>query len=171
LIAAMPNSRTIPGHLWEHAQRALVFYFAHHGAVNAEDLAQDTLAEVWRRSDYEFRKDADFLRVCYAFARLILKADWRRERQRADAEMAHCREGAPARSGLGLNQLELAAYLQQVMATGQSELSARDWDAIEGSLTDGPPGAAPGNPDQANRGRVQLHRARKKLSRLIGWKR
>ena len=95
----MPNSRTIPGHLWEHAQRALVFYFAHHGAVNAEDLAQDTLAEVWRRSDYEFRKDADFLRVCYAFARLILKADWRRERQRADAEMAHCREGAPARSG------------------------------------------------------------------------
>jgi DNA-directed RNA polymerase specialized sigma24 family protein len=164
----MPTSRSIAENAWEHARKALVFYFTHHGAINAEDLAQETLSELWRREDYEFEEEGDFLRVCYAFARLILMAEWRRERKRESAELGHCRQ-APVHSVIRLNPAEMAAFLEEVMEAGRSQLSAGDWSLIQDSVTGGP-GDEASDANQANRTRVQLHRARKKLSRLIGWK-
>jgi hypothetical protein len=166
----MPTSRSIPESSWEHARKALIFYFTHHGAANAEDLAQETLSELWRRDDYEFKKEGDFPRVCYAFARLILMADWRRERKRESAELAHCQQ-APVYSAIHLNRAELATYLEEVMEAGRAKLSARDWNVIQDSVTDDSGSEGTADANEANKARVQLHRARRRLGRLIGWKR
>lgn len=168
MIAAMPTSRSIPENSWEHARRALVFYFMHHGAANAEDLAQETLSELWRRDDYQFQEEGDFLRVCYAFARLILMTEWRRERKRESAEAAHS-ERTPVYSVIRLHPAELAAYLEEVLEAGRAQLSPRDWSVIQASVKDDSGGAAAADANEANRTRVQLHRARRKLRRLIGW--
>ena len=70
----MPTCRSLSPDAWEQARQALVFYFSRrHGLANAEDLAQETLAAFWKREDFEFEREEDFLRVCYAFARRILQ--------------------------------------------------------------------------------------------------
>jgi DNA-directed RNA polymerase specialized sigma24 family protein len=170
MSAAMPTSRSIPEDSWQQARKALVFYFTHQGAANAEDLAQETLSELWRRDDYEFREAEDFLRVCYAFARLILMAEWRRQRRRETAELAHCQQ-PPVYSVIRLNPAEMAAYLEEVLEAGRSQLSTRDWNAIQDCVTETGESEAVANANQANQARVQLHRARRRLGRLIGWKR
>ena len=78
------NCRAIPETAWEHARRMLVFYFSRrHQGMDAEDLAQETLARLWSRDDYGFDREEDFLRVCYGFARLILQKGYREARKHA----------------------------------------------------------------------------------------
>src|SRR4051812_21356813 len=64
---------------WERVRESLIFYFLRrHGFSNAEDLAQDTIAALLKRDDYEFESEADFLKVCYGFADKISRAGWRK---------------------------------------------------------------------------------------------
>src|SRR5437660_6335643 len=81
----MANSRSVPPALWAHSREALIYFFAnHHGMPEAEDLAHETLAELWRREDYIFNSAEDFMKVCYGFANnILLTAKRRRPRHAA----------------------------------------------------------------------------------------
>jgi hypothetical protein len=164
----MFTSRCIPESEWERARRLLVFYFAHRGVLNAEDLAQETLTEFWRREDYTFDRDEDFLRVCYAFASRILQASSRKERRRGTGEFDE-NQVAPKRGAGGLNSAESAVFLNEVIATGRSELGDGWKTIVESAMNGGAGTTAGGDPRESNRIRVQLHRARRKLVRLTGW--
>jgi hypothetical protein len=162
--------RSIPESEWGRVRRLLVFYFAHRGMLNAEDLAQDTLGEVWRRNDFEFHRIEDFPRICYAFASRILQAACREKQKHGAAELDESRL-APSRGAFGMNAAELAVYLNEVVSTGTSELGEY-WKVIEHSAegAEGAAGTAAG-PKESNKLRVRLHRARRKLQELTGWDR
>ena len=75
----MLTCRDIPAEDWEKARERLVFYFSRgHGADNARDLAQETLAAVLQRDDYRFETREDFLPVCLGFARRISLSGFRK---------------------------------------------------------------------------------------------
>src|ERR1051325_7270350 len=70
----MFNSRTIPTELWAQARQSLIYFFSRRlGMQNAEDLAHQTLLAIWIREDYEFSELEDFGKVCFGFAKNILK--------------------------------------------------------------------------------------------------
>jgi hypothetical protein len=166
----MPNSRSIPEYLWALARQRLVFFFAHRGMRNAEDLAHDTLAVVLRRDDYEFDKEEEFLKVCYGFANLVLKQARRQEIRCQHSELDE-REIVPQFDAASLNPAETMVLLNEVICAGTTKLSERDWRIIKSNAAPDTQAASPNlDPAAANRTRVQLHRARKRLSRLIGWK-
>ena len=166
----MPNSRSIPEALWIRARRLLVFYFAHRGMVNAEDLAQDTLTEVLRRDDFEFSRDEDFVRVCYGFATHVLLTARRKESRGSTSELDENFTGATHVSHR-MTSAETAVFLNEVMTKGESSLSAADWEAIRSAVSsDAANSTSAEDPATANRLRVRLHRARIRLSRLTGWK-
>lgn len=167
----MLTCRTIPPAQWEHARRVLVFYFSRrHLRANAEDLAQDTLAALLHRDDFEFEREEDFLRVCHAFARLVIKAGYRREFKHAATELDDHLAAAPERNAFGLSATEMAVFLQEVLKAGKSELSQRDWEIIQrNAVPEDPEKGAAVSEREANRNRVRLHRARKKLAQLTGW--
>ena len=166
----MPNSRSIPDALWAQARRRLVFYFAHRGFANAEDLAHDTLAELLRREDYQFQQDEDFLKICYGFASRVLKAASRLKGMRATEEVDESRN-ATTRNSFGLNRAEMAVFLNEVIVAAQTELSPSDWQIVQEYATgDTDERKSKMSPQAANRIRVRLHRARRKLGRITGWK-
>ncbi len=159
----MPTSRSIPSEAWVQARQALVFYFSRrHGLESAEDLAQETLAALWSRDDFEFAHEKDFLRVCYAFAQRVSKVGWRRQSRDTTVELNEEVGAKTARS----NQAEMAVYLREVLDALRSEMSSRDRQLI----VDGAAGTiGHSGPEEANRMRVGLCRARKRLAKLTGW--
>jgi DNA-directed RNA polymerase specialized sigma24 family protein len=164
----MPNCRSIAPAAWAHAREALVFYFSRrHGFSNAEDLAQETLAAIWIREDYEFSGEEEFLRICYGFANKVSLASYRMSKQRTTSELpADVPE--PTRPGLGLNARELAVLLDEVVRAASSQLPKKDWDLIRTAAISGDNAGA--SAVEGNRRRVQLFRARKKLAEITGWK-
>jgi hypothetical protein len=168
----MPNCRSISPAVWGQAHDALVFYFSRrHGFTNAEDLAQETLAAVLTREDFEFGKEEDFLKVCYGFASRISQAGYRQfQKHRADELDPDFHRSVSRR--FCLNSAEMAILLDEVLQTAESKLSAKDWALIKESIDTDP--AAVTNrhsPAEANNARVRLHRARRKLAKLTGWSR
>jgi DNA-directed RNA polymerase specialized sigma24 family protein len=163
----MPNFRSITPEAWEHARQALVFYFSRrHGFAQAEDLAQETLMAIMSREDFEFEKQEDFLRVCYGFAsRIALKG------HRTESKYANdLRTSPPAsRQGNELNKSELAILLQEVCRIGQTQLRDQEWKLIQAAATSEDRTNLSTESGDANRVRVKLHRARKKLALLTGW--
>jgi hypothetical protein len=168
----MPNCRSIPPAVWVQAHDALVFYFSRrHGITNAEDLAQETLAAVLSREDFEFAKEGDFLKVCYGFASRISQAGYRQIQKHVAAALDPDFH-KPVSRKFCLNPTEMGILLDEVLRTGESKLSEKDWALIKQSIaTDPVPVADLQNPSDANNARVRLHRARRKLARLTGWSR
>lgn len=155
---------------WEHARQALIFYFSRrHGLPDAEDLAQEALAAVWSRDDYEFEREEDFLRVCYGFARLISLEGYRRAQKHAGDELDGSAAARTHDNG-GVSQTEMRILLDQVCRVGVSKLAQKDWQLIlHAADSDRTTVADALNLGDANNVRVRLHRARKKLARLTGW--
>ena len=168
----MPNCRSIPPAVWKHATEALVFYFSRrHCRNDAEDLAQDTLAAVLTREDFEFEKEEDFLRVCYGFAARISQAGYREARKHAAGVLDPDFGRPPTRRSL-LNSAEASVLLEEVLRTAQSALSEKEWALIQrAAIADPADNPRPPSPAAANNIRVSLHRARRKLAKLTGWTR
>jgi DNA-directed RNA polymerase specialized sigma24 family protein len=166
----MPNCRSIPATAWEHARQALVFYFSRrHGIADAEDLAQEALATLWSRDDYEFEREEDFLRVCYGFARLVSMQGYRESQKHAGDELDAAAPAATHSDG-SANQTEMRILLDQVCRVGGSKLNDKDWELIQCAAdSDRTTIAHTLNLGDANNVRVRLHRARKKLAQLTGW--
>lgn len=166
----MPTCRSIPAEAWEHARQALVFYFSRrHGFSDAEDLAQEALATLWGREDYEFQKEEDFLRVCFGFARLVSLQGYRRSQKHAGDEMDGV-EPAPSQGEGSAVQTEMRILLDQVCRMGASKLNEKDWELIRHAAAGDRAAAAEAlDIGDANNLRVRLHRARKRLARLTGW--
>jgi DNA-directed RNA polymerase specialized sigma24 family protein len=161
----MPTSRTIPPETWEHARRALVFYFSRHLVQYAEDLAQETLMALWRR-DYTFGKNEEFLLVCHGFARKVLMAARRQHRELVPTELP-MELGPSGRNVFGMSGGELAVFLDQVIDAGENQLGESDWILIRREIEPGETAAHTQN--NPNLRRVQLHRARRRLARMMGW--
>lgn len=166
----MLNCRSIAPGTWEHARQALVFYFSRrHGFSRAEDLAHDTLSAILSREDYHFEKEEDFLRVCYGFAGHILQAA-RREALKHSASGQEIAKEAIESRVLGLNSAELTVYLDELLKIAKSRLRDPDWGLIQQAIVLDGEFAPASDPAIANRTRVKLHRARKKLARLVNWR-
>lgn len=167
----MPNSRGIADRTWAHARQCLIFYFSRRlGISNAEDLAHDTLAAVWSRDDYEFAHERDFLRVCYGFAANILKQGVRGPYGRFIYSHDLTARPLPAGEARGLKGAEINVFLEELRRKAETELPEGDWDLIEEAAFDDGPSSTAADPAEANRLRVRLHRARKKLARMTGWR-
>lgn len=164
----MPTSHNISPEIWAHARDVLVFYFLRRfSRSHAEDLAQETLLAMWKREDFVFEKDEEFLRVCFGFASRILLQGYRHsvkhEGSPLDPSMS-----APADATAGLRGSEVNVYLNQVLKIGQERLREQDWKILQqGADVDG---SGPAQREMSNKSRVQLHRARKKLSQMTGWR-
>src|ERR1017187_5164471 len=168
--ARFMNSRSVPPEVWEHARQALVFYFLRrHGISNAEDLAQETLTAILGRDDYEFEKEKDFLKVCYGFAGNVSQAGHRATTRHAGDELDPT-IASPGAKVRGLKDAELSVYLGEVLRVGGDLLRKQDWDLIQGAASSEGGLPPPRNPADANRDRVKLHRARRRLARLVGWR-
>jgi DNA-directed RNA polymerase specialized sigma24 family protein len=167
----MPNCRSIPSAAWEHARQALVFYFSRrHGLSDAEDLAQETLVTLWSREDYEFEKEEDFLRVCHGFARLVSHKGYREAQKHAGDEL-NPSQPATMRDAGSLIDTEMRILLDQVRRVGGSQLQEKEWQLIQqAAISDRATIASTLKMGDANNVRVHLHRARKKLARLTGWR-
>ena len=137
--------------------------------MDAEDLAQETLARLWSRDDYGFDREEDFLRVCYGFARLILQKGYREARKHA-GEALNTSLPVECHSGGGGTQAESRILLWQICSVGASQLRQQEWQLIEEAATASVNGTtSKWNLADANNARVRLHRARKKLASLTGW--
>jgi|GEM_PF-2539295 len=166
----MPNCRSIQPAAWEHARKALVFYFSRrHGIANAEDLAHETITAVLTRDDYQFASDEDFLRVCYGFASRISQSGHRRTR-RDSTESLPDDWLAPQCRHVSLNPAEMTILLGEVISAGETKLSTTDWELVRraGTIDRASLGQELKLGD-ANNVRVRLFRARKRLARLTGW--
>jgi len=165
----MLNSRSIPPEMWEQARQALVFYFQRrHGFSNAEDLAHDTLEAVWTREDFTFAEEKQFLRVCYGFASRISMEGRRRTRKHSGSELDPATPGAE-RKVAGMEQAEARVFLNDVRRTAKQRLSEEDWALVE-LLLQGEGLDKAGKFVNSSRFRVHLHRMRRKLARLTGWR-
>lgn len=167
----MPNCRSISPETWEHARECLVFYFSRrHASSNAEDLAQETLLAIWNREDYEFESEDAFLKVCYGFARLISK-EGLRESKRHDGKEADEFLAAPQHGWGSQRATESRLLLAQVWEIGRSQLEEKEWRVIQ-QVADSNLMAVTEELKlgTANNARVRLHRARKKLAKLVGFK-
>lgn len=146
-------------------------YFAHrHQAPNAEDLAHETMLAVLSRDDYHFEKQEDFLRVCYAFARNTAKASKRREDKHAASDLEEVQIGIPRNHAGKATENEI--FLREVIGVGETRLEPKEWEAIRRAAE--PERANLHNElgfENANAFRVFLHRARKKLAALTGYRR
>jgi len=171
----MPNCRSIPPEVWEHARRALVMFFSRrHRLANAEDLAQETLAVLWSRQDFEFDREDDFLRVCYGFANKISLSGYRTARKYDGEALDPASRGetscAQSSRNVGLNPVEATLLLDQVIRIAKAGLRDQDWRLIQKVAVeeeDAPTRRL--DPIEANRIRVGLFRARKKLKELTRW--
>jgi DNA-directed RNA polymerase specialized sigma24 family protein len=166
----MINCRSVSPKAWEHARQALVFYFTRrHGLSGAEDLAQETLATILSREDYQFEKEEDFLKVCYGFANHMLQT------ARRDAAKSACNSiDAVLEAGCAethrLNDAEVNVYLNEILRLGRDQLRESDWQLIQQSIVlDGNRGTG-SDPTSDSTARVKLHRARRKLALLAGWR-
>jgi DNA-directed RNA polymerase specialized sigma24 family protein len=161
----MHNSRSISTELWAQAHKSLIFFFSRRlGSQNAEDLAQDTLMALWAREDFEFAKEEDFLRVCYGFAKNTLNQAYRDakncERVELDADMEIKISSTP-----GLKSADAIVFLREVREIAQKMLDAEDRELLE-TIANRDDDDAP----IAGKTRTQVHRIRKRLAKITGWK-
>lgn len=138
---------------------------------DVEDLVQQTLAAIWRRDDYQFEGEDQFIRVCFGFAAFIQKAHLRDQHRnivnRGSQEIA-----ASATTTCGLNATEMEIFADQVKRVAEAKLNAEEWQTIQSALS-----ADLGETTEVDHGilgnanamRVRLYRVRKKLARLVGW--
>jgi hypothetical protein len=166
----MINCRSVSPKTWEYARQALIFYFTRrHGLSGAEDLAHETLASILSREDYQFEKEEDFLKVCYGFASHVLQAAWR-ESDKSGGNLSNAILAAPSRKAQGLSDTELRVFLDEVLRLGKEQLRDVDWRLIQQSIVlEGDSAGVDLDPADANKARVRLHRARRKLAKLAGW--
>jgi DNA-directed RNA polymerase specialized sigma24 family protein len=159
----MLNCRSIPPEKWVHARKALIYFFSRRGSSNPEDLAHDTLVTMWSREDYQFEKEEHFLRVCYGFAKNILREGYRTNRKHAVEAPIDSVESS-VRGIQGLEGDEARIFLEEVCRRADAELEEEEWAAIQAAVDRD-------SEDQPVEGkqRVRLHRARKKLAKLTGW--
>jgi len=160
----MLNCRSIQSEKWVHAHKALIFFFSRRGALNPEDLAQETLMMVWSREDYQFEKEEDFLKVCYGFAKNILLEGYRVNRKHAAEELDPSAEPRVRRIQ-GLEGNEVSVFLEEVRRRADTELQEEEWEAIQAAIDRD----SQDRPVQRKQ-RVRLYRARKKLAKLTGWR-
>jgi hypothetical protein len=166
----MINCRSISPAAWECARQALVFYFTRrHGLNGAEDLAHETLAAILSREDYRFEKEEDFLKVCYGFASHILQAA-RRDAAKYSGNAEGLIRAALESEAHGLKGAELSVYLDELLQIGMEQLREADWQLIDQAIVLDGDSAPVANPAAANKARVKLHRARRKLAQLVGLK-
>jgi DNA-directed RNA polymerase specialized sigma24 family protein len=160
------NCRSIPPETWTHARESLVFYFSRrHVRSDAEDLAQETLLSIWNREDYEFEKEEDFLKVCYGFARRKLQEGYR-ENRRHEADAADDSLSAPQHAWGSQRATESRMLLKQVCEIGQSQLQKKEWQMIQEAAS--ATRSQEIDTEEAGKVRVRLHRARRKLAKLVG---
>ncbi len=166
----MLNCRSVSPETWEHARQALVFYFAHrHGASEAEDLAQDTLAAVLAREDYLFEKEEDFLKVCYGFAARVGFEGHRKAAKHSGAALDFDPPAGQAQTH-GLSDSELRVYLREVLQLGRERLSEKDWEILKSATRlEGKEIAEAFGISSANNVRVRVHRLRRLLAGWAGW--
>ena len=166
----MLNCRSISPATWESARQALIFYFTRrHGVASAEDLAHETLAAILGREDYQFEKEEDFLKVCYGFASHILQAARREAAKNPGATESLAMAALEAQTN-GLKGAEVNVYLDELLQVGKDQLREADWQRIhESLLLDGDPPPV-SDPKSINSARVKLHRARRKLAHIVGWR-
>jgi len=166
----MANSRSISHETWTHAREVLVYYFSRrHGFEHAEDLAQDTLTAILSRDDFEFDREEDFQRVCLGFARFVSKAGHRSALRNGHSPL-EVEVASPGHHALGARATESRILLDEVREIGSTQLREEDWQIIlSGANLGGEPVEA-SRAENANKFRVNLHRARKKLVSALGWK-
>jgi len=160
----MVNCRSIPPEKWAHARKALIYFFSRKGALNPEDMAQETLMTVWSRENYQFEKEEDFLRVCYGFAKKILLEGYRVSRKHATEELGLSVESRE-RGIQGLESNEVSVFLEEVCRRADAELQEEEWAAIQAAIHRD----SQDHPVDTKQ-RVRLYRARKKLAKLTGWR-
>ena len=166
----MINCRSVSPKTWECARQALVFYFTRrHGLSGAEDLAHETLATILGREDFQFEREEDFLRVCYGFASHVLQTA-RRDTARNMIDCLDFTATAPTSEAQGLKGAELSVFLDEVFRLGKDQLRDVDWQLIQQSIVLDGDRAGDSDPSGASNPRVKLHRARKKLAQLVGWR-
>jgi len=147
----------------------LVLYFRRRGFRHPEDLAQNTLLALYKRSDFEFAGDDDFLKICYAFARNVAQ-EGRREARRDVGFIGREATASVARSG-SLREIEMPVFLNEVLRAGERFLKEEEWAAIRSGVESEKTPLRPGGESAAGRLRVLRHRARNKLAELTGWRR
>lgn len=169
----MINCRSVSPKTWECARQALVFYFTRrHGLSGAEDLAHETLAAILIRDDFEFEREEDFLKVCYGFATHVLQSA-RRDTAKGTIDSLDFAATARTTEAQGLKDAELCVFLDEVFRVGRDQLREVDWQLIQQSLVldgDRVGCADESDPAGSSNARVKLHRARKKLAQLVGWR-
>jgi DNA-directed RNA polymerase specialized sigma24 family protein len=156
--------------MWAHARQVLVFYFSRrHGARNAQDLAQDTIAALLGRSDFEFEREEEFLRVCYGFAAMISLAEFRKQARQHQSATGFDYEARDPRNSAGMNAVETGIWIDQVERIGQTEMRPEDWQLVRKSLDASDSGelAEELGLGSAGNARVRLFRAFKKLRALL----
>ena len=159
----MPNCRSIPTVKWVHAHKALVYFFTGKGFSNPEDMAQETLMTVWSREDYQFENEDDFLKVCYGFAKNILREGYRVSRKYA-AEELNLSVESHVHGIQGLEGSEVSVFLEEVCRRANAELQQEERAAIQAAIDR----EREDHPVEGKQ-RVRLYRARKKLAKLTGW--
>ena len=154
----MLSCRSIPAEMWVHAHKALVQFFTHKGVLNPEDMAQETLMTLWSRKDYHFDKEEDFLKVCYGFAKNILREGYRVSRKYAAEELDLSVE-SHVQGIQGLEGNEARIFLEEICRHADAELQEEEWAAIRAAIDRD-------SQDQPVEGkqRVRLHRARKQAT-------
>jgi DNA-directed RNA polymerase specialized sigma24 family protein len=158
----MMTCRELPNESWEQARKALIFYFSRrHLRDDAEDLAQQTLTEIWKREDYKFRSSEDFLKVCYGFGVNILRSARRTQKKHiADELDAEISDGAGM--VMGLNPAEAAVLLRETN-DAKAKLSPADREAIEMDAA----GISPEDKKKASHLRVRFFRAKERLKKSL----
>jgi DNA-directed RNA polymerase specialized sigma24 family protein len=161
-LEAMTGSRSVPTDLWITARQRLVAYFSRRGFTNAEDLAHDTLSAIWER-DYPCDRDEDFLKICYGFARNIIK-EALREAGRVTEEFSEQNPPSSFEHVSRFSNAEISILLKEVQETGAAHLQPEEWAAIEAAMV-----ADDSTPPMPGMVRLRLFRARRKLEKLTGW--
>jgi DNA-directed RNA polymerase specialized sigma24 family protein len=154
--------------LWAQASEALLTYFQNRCQNDdAGDLVQQTLLTLWSREDYKFETPEDFLRVAHGFAKNIWLAYLRRKgRNYESMDEAYA---APDPSSAGMRGAEVKIFLREVRAVAQTQLKRDNWNLIRKAAAAQMEGRDYDYPrNDANKLRVQLHRARKRLAQIVG---
>jgi hypothetical protein len=123
---------------------------------------------VLTREDFQFEKEEDFLRVCYAFARRTGQAGHRRERKHAASDIA---EVAAVLAAGAPNETENEIFLKEVLQLGEQQLTERQWQAVTRAASDRTDLHKELGFSDANAFRVFLFRARRRLAEISGYRR
>jgi RNA polymerase sigma factor (sigma-70 family) len=150
---------------WEKVGRRLVSYFAHRYIRDAQDAAQETLARMaeWLKHNQPRGNDG-FMMMVWGIAKNVLHEYIRAGR--CVPEELNPGIAIPANSTLGLNSLETRQLLEQLF----KDLPEKDGLLILASQ-DVPPAELARRLEISLRTlRVRLHRAKKRLRKLIDGK-